>query len=128
MCKKQLMNTKHLLCIPRMENIITKDYILRTFNKLKIGSIEQISEIPLRNDTRYKRIIIKVNWSDSDNANFIQNRLDNNETVKVVYEFPWFWKVVSKGNHGSPALTQTKTKNSAVKRDEYPLFLFAAAV
>jgi hypothetical protein len=102
MCKKQLMNTKHLLCIPRMENIITKDYILRTFNKLKIGSIEQISEIPLRNDTRYKRIIIKVNWSDSDNANFIQNRLDNNETVKVVYEFPWFWKVVSKGNQGSP--------------------------
>jgi len=91
------MNTKHMLCIPRIENIITKDYVLKTFNKLRIGSIEQINEIPLRNDARYKRIIIKVNWSDSDNADFIQRRLDNNETVKVVHDFPWFWKVVSKG-------------------------------
>jgi hypothetical protein len=79
-----------------MENIITRDYILRTFNKLKIGKIEQINEIPLRNDAKHKRVIIKVDWSDSDNAKFMLTRLDNNESVKLVYDFPWFWKVVAK--------------------------------
>lgn len=85
------------LCIPRIENSITKDYILKTFNKLKIGSIEQISEIPLHNDTKHKRVIIKVRWSDqSENAQNIMRRLSNKETVKIVHEFPWFWRVVAK--------------------------------
>lgn len=91
------MNSKHLLCIPRMENIISRDYILKTFNKLQIGKIEQINEIPLRNDAKHKRVIIKVDWSDTDNATFMKQRLDKNETVKLVYEFPWFWRVVTKG-------------------------------
>ena len=83
-----------------MENIISRDYILRTFNKLQIGKIEQINEIPLRNDAKHKRVIIKVDWSDTDNARFMKQRLDKNETVKLVYEFPWFWRVVTKGSQG----------------------------
>jgi hypothetical protein len=87
------------LCIPRVENAVSKDYILKTFNKLKIGIIEQISETPLHNDIKHKRVFIKVRWSEeSENAKNIITRLSNKETVKIVHEFPWFWRVVAK-NH-----------------------------
>ena len=87
------------LCIPRVENAVSKDYILKTFNKLKIGIIEQISEAPLHNDIKHKRVFIKVRWSEeSENAKNIITRLSNKETVKIVHEFPWFWRVVAK-NH-----------------------------
>ena len=80
-----------------MENSISKDYILKTFNKLQIGIIEQISEIPLHNDNKHKRVFIKVRWSEeSENARNIITRLFNKETVKIVHNFPWFWRVVAK--------------------------------
>ena len=85
-----------MICIPRLENTVTKDYIMKTFNKLKIGVIEHINEIPLRNDTKHKRVIIKVRWSESENAKNILSRLSKQETVKIVHDFPWFWKVVAK--------------------------------
>jgi len=91
----KLMNKNQLLCIPRIENITTREYIAKIFTKLNIGKIEQISEIPLRNDAKHKRVIIKVNWTESENTNFIQSRLERNESVKVVHDFPWYWKVAS---------------------------------
>jgi len=78
-----------------METRITKEYILQTLNKLKIGKIEQITEIPLRNDIKNKRVIIKVKWTQSENAINMVTRLQNNETIKIVHEWPWFWRVVS---------------------------------
>lgn len=87
----------NVLCIPRIENSVTKEFIVNVFKKLKIGAIEQISEIPLRNDNKHKRVLIKIRWSEeSENAKTMMNRLSNEEAVKVVYEFPWFWKVVAK--------------------------------
>ena len=91
----QLMNKNQLLCIPRIENITTREYIAKIFTKLNIGKIEQISEIPLRNDAKHKRVIIKVNWTENENTNFIQSRLEKNKSVKVVHDFPWYWKVAS---------------------------------
>jgi hypothetical protein len=84
------------LCIPRIENSITKNYIFNTFAKLKIGKIEAINEIPLRNDTKHKRIIIKILWNESaPNSINILSRLKNNETIKIVHNMPWYWKVVA---------------------------------
>lgn len=84
------------LCIPRIENSITKTYIFNTFAKLKIGKIEAINEIPLRNDTKHKRIIIKILWNETtpNSINMI-SRLNNNETIKIVHNMPWYWKVVA---------------------------------
>jgi hypothetical protein len=78
-----------------METRISKEYISQTMNKLKIGKIEQITEIPLRNDMKHKRVIIKLKWNQSENATNIKTRLQNKETIKIVYEWPWFWRVVS---------------------------------
>jgi hypothetical protein len=84
------------LCIPRIEASITKDYIFNVFSKLKIGYIEKIIEIPLKNDPKHKRIIIKIIWSEINPKSIeIQNRLTNQETIKVVHNMPWYWKIVA---------------------------------
>jgi hypothetical protein len=58
--------------------------------------IEAINEIPLRNDTKHKRIIIKILWNETtpNSINMI-SRLNNNETIKIVHNMPWYWKVVA---------------------------------
>ena len=89
------MNKSTSLCIPRMESKTSKEFILQTMNKLQIGRIEKITEIPLRNDPKHKRVIIKVRWTPSENTTNILSRLENDQTIKVVYEWPWFWKMVS---------------------------------
>jgi len=85
------------LCIPRVANTTTREYMINTFNKLKIGIIEQINEIPLHNDKNHKKVIIKVRWSEeSENAKNMVTRLANKETVKIVHDFPWYWRVMVK--------------------------------
>jgi len=82
------------ICIPRMENRIKREQIFNTLRKLNFGYIERITEIPLKNDTEYKRVIIKIKWNDSEQSKKVQTRLKNGEPVNIIYELPWFWKVV----------------------------------
>ena len=81
------------LCIPRIESIITKDYIIKTFHKLNLGNIEKIKELPLRNDNKYKRIIMSLTPNNSENSLFMKTRIENNENIKIVHDMPWYWKV-----------------------------------
>ena len=83
------------VCIPRIETTISKEYIFNIFSKLKIGYIERIIEIPLRNDAKHKRIIIKLRWNEMNKTSMnIKTRLEKNETIKVVHDMPWYWKIV----------------------------------
>jgi hypothetical protein len=84
-----------LLCIPKIESSITKDFIHKTLLKLKIGYIQNIIEIPLRNNPNYKRIIIKISWNEKDtSSNNIKNMLFEQGSIKIVYDMPWYWKIV----------------------------------
>ena len=84
------------VCIPRMKTIIKRDFILDVFHRLKVGTIERLQEIPLLNDDTFKRIIIKIRWNDTETSRFIQNRLQQNEPIKLVYdETPYYWKIVT---------------------------------
>jgi len=85
-----------VLCIPRIESHISKEYIRTIFSKLKIGEIQKITEVPLRNDSDYKRIFIKLVWQpNTPTAEYIHTRLVKGEDIKLVYNEPWYWKVVS---------------------------------
>jgi len=83
------------ICIPRIESSIPKDYIYRVINNLQVGSIEKITEIPLRNDPTHKRIIIKIQWNKSIKSVNIQRILSNTGAIKLVYDMPWYWKIVA---------------------------------
>jgi len=87
---------KHVLCIPRMDNHISKSFVFKTFCSLKLGYIESIQETPVKNDPTSKRVFVYIKWNNSENAQTVLNRLNNGQNVKVVYSFPWYWICVSK--------------------------------
>jgi|UniRef100_A0A6C0LS79 hypothetical protein len=84
------------ICIPRIAIEQTKEYIIEKFKQLDIGQIVSIKEIPLRNDNKHKRIIILILLNeDNPQSMDLHSRLKKNETIKLVYEMPWYWKIVS---------------------------------
>jgi len=84
------------ICIPRIESNISNEYIFKIFAKLRIGVIQKITDVPLRSDSDYKRVFIKIKWDrKTQNGGFIYNRLSSGETVKVVHETPWYWKITA---------------------------------
>jgi len=82
------------ICIRRMESNITRKFIFSIFQRLNIGKVERIIENKLKTNENYKRIILKIKWNNTEKAVEIKERLYNNEPVNIVYELPWFWKVV----------------------------------
>ena len=90
---KQYVKLYSYICIPRVNNEITKSYIFKKMCFLKIGYIENINEIPLKTNPECKRIIIKLKWDTDENSLKIRKTLDEGGSIQVVYEMPWFWKI-----------------------------------
>ena len=83
------------ICIPRVDKTITKNQIFEFFKKLKIGYIIKIIENPLKNEPTGKRILIRIDWNNTEKSINIQNRLKKCEPVQLVYQFPFYWKLVA---------------------------------
>jgi len=82
------------ICIPRVDTNIKRRYIYDTISKLHIGDIENINEIPLRNDPQHKRVIITMKWNkNSELTKYMQEKFDEIGSVKVVHDTPWYWKI-----------------------------------
>ena len=98
--KRTKSNKLHSICIPRIDSDISKGYIFNVFRNMKIGYIENISEIPIKNNNKYKRVFIKIKWNKSAMANYINDRFNNGLNIKVVHTLPWYWICVSNmGNY-----------------------------
>ena len=89
------------ICIPRIDYAIPKSVITKTFEKLDIGRIEGIVEIPFKDSNKYKRIIVKIEWNESERSKYILSRFEEGKNVKVVYNLPhpWFWICVPNRLH-----------------------------
>ncbi len=84
------------ICIPRVPESVSRDWIFRVFCKLDVGFIENISEIGLPNgtgqkDVGNKRILLQIRWNQSSNAKYFLSRFAENKSVKVVHDLPWYW-------------------------------------
>lgn len=86
------------ICIPRVPESVSRDWIFRVFCKLDVGFIENISEIRLpiqegsgHKDVGNKRIILQIRWNQSPNAKYFLSRFAENKSVKVVHDLPWYW-------------------------------------
>lgn len=89
------------ICIPRIDSAIPKSLIINTFEKLGIGRIDGIVEIPFKDSNKYKRIIVKIAWNESERSKYILSRFYEGKNVKVVYNLPepWFWICVPNRLH-----------------------------
>lgn len=83
------------LCIPRIEAKFTRQFIFDKIRRLNWGYIEKINEIPLMNEENYKRIVVKLKWNQLDSSKKYKAKLDDGETIKLVYErdSPWYWRI-----------------------------------
>ena len=88
--------TEPSICIPRVSSNITKSYIKNIFEQIfGNNSIERIDLVKktYSNNKLYYTAFIHFNyWNDSSNVQAIRNRIMNNQTFKIVYREPWFWK------------------------------------
>ena len=83
------------ICIPRVDALMTIDYIKSKMNGLNVGHIRHIREIPLRNDPTHKRIIMRFHWNENNTrSSVLQKKMEDLGSLKVVYDMPWYWKVV----------------------------------
>lgn len=84
------------VCIPRMETSISYRYIHQILLKLNIGKINKITEIPLKNEKDFKRVMITIQWHQyNPRSIFVQKRLCDGKNIKIVYDSPWYWKMVA---------------------------------
>jgi hypothetical protein len=80
------------ICIPKVDTNITKQEIFDKIRALRVGFIEKIIEIPLKNDEMSKRVIVKFKtWVENDLSNKILCRFEENKDIKIVYNDPWYW-------------------------------------
>lgn len=88
--------TEPSICIPRVSSNITKPYIQNIFEQIfgnnSIERIDLVKKIYSNNKIYYTAFIHFNYWNDSSNVQAIRNRIMNNQTFKIVYSEPWFWK------------------------------------
>lgn len=86
--------TEPSICIPRTLNNITWRTVKDTFEQiLGKGTVERVDMINDRNGEPFCKIFVHMRyWPTEGDAVDIRDRLRSGETVKVVYDTPWFWK------------------------------------
>tara|TARA_B100000282_G_C31732533_1_gene491719 strand:- start:1980 stop:2267 length:288 start_codon:yes stop_codon:yes gene_type:complete len=88
-----MKNKQLCLCIPRISVNTTKQFIWNRLVELELGNIDKIIEIPLKNDSSYKRVLIKLHYTNEDLFKNIKNYFLENKCIKYVYQMPWYWKI-----------------------------------
>jgi hypothetical protein len=104
--------TEPSICIPRTLDNRTWREIKDTFEHiLGKGTVERVDIVRRRNDdSAFCRIFVHMRYWRVDDVTVaeMRNRLIAAETVKVVYDDPWFWKC-SASRVPKPENTRKKT-------------------
>ena len=90
------LNTNPSICIPRTLNNVNWRTVKDTFEQLcGKGTVERVDIVKKRDDpSPFCRIFVHMRYWPTDNPDVcaIRQRLIDGETIKVVYDNPWFWK------------------------------------
>ena len=76
------------ICIPRVEKRTTRYNIKKIFEKVNFGVI---SSIEINKNSVF---IYFLKWNNEE----IRNKLIDGEEIKIVYDFPFFWKCRANAN------------------------------
>ena len=93
---KIVSNNNNLsLCVSRVMNHVTKENIKHVLNDIGLGEISHIDIINKNNNGDvYKVAFIHFKqWFDNENSSKAIERLSSGKDIKVIYDFPWFWKL-----------------------------------
>ena len=76
------------ICIPKIDKRITKYNIKKIFEKVQFGNISKIE---------INKNIVFIYFSKWNNIE-IKNKLIDGEEIRIVYNFPFFWKCRANAN------------------------------
>ena len=86
------------ICIPRTWSNVTWSLVKDAFEEIfGDGSIERVDVVPRQapNGEYFNKIFIHfVKWPETEYAQNIRQSLLDGKTIKLVYQFPWYWKCV----------------------------------
>jgi hypothetical protein len=66
------------------------------FEELGLGEVDRVDMVNKTNDKgeKFKRVFVHFkHWHKNTTANAVKDKLLGGDSVKVVYDDPWFWKV-----------------------------------
>ena len=89
-------NTNPSICIPRVFPNIDWKRVKNVFEELGMGEVERVDMINKVNDKgqKFKRVFVHFKkWNDDPTTRQVKSKLLSGDSVKVVYDDPWFWKV-----------------------------------
>ena len=70
------------LCIPKININIKKTFIMETLQNANLGVIERMTELPLKQNPLYKRILFTILWNTSTNP-MVENGSNEYKTIKI---------------------------------------------
>ena len=84
------------ICVPRVFPNITWKRVKAVFEELGLGEVDRVDMVNKTNDKgeKFKRVFVHFKrWHKNSTANAVKDKLLGGDSVKVVYDDPWFWKV-----------------------------------
>ena len=83
------------LCIPRMSSNISRNQISKTFDSLKLGTLERIDIIPVGKGDFQRVFIHFKSWNThSLEVSKIREKIISGEYMKIIYDGPFIWKIL----------------------------------
>ena len=92
------MQTNPSICIPRTFSNVTWQLVKDAFDEIfGQGYVERVDVVNKadRRGNEFKKIFIHfTKWPETEEAQRIRQALIDGKTIKIVYQFPWYWKCV----------------------------------
>lgn len=86
------------ICIPRTHHSVSWKIVKDAFEELFGGGcIEKVDVVKRTHQGGQKSVKVFVHfnaWPNTEYAQNIRQKIVNGKTIKVVYNFPWYWKCV----------------------------------
>lgn len=106
------------ICVPRVFPNITWKRVKDAFEELELGKVERVDMVNKTNDKgeKFKRVFVHFKyWNNNETAQAVKDKLMKGDSIKVVYDDPWFWKVY-KSNAPKPTFDKKPKKQQQQKQ------------
>ncbi len=84
------MSDNPSICIPKVDQNITKNFIYGVLNRHKFGEIRKIDMVKMNKG--FKVFIHFKYWFNNEKSLKVREILSSGLDFKIMYVEPWFWK------------------------------------
>lgn len=86
------------LCIPKMNINIPKTYVVEILSKADLGKIERMTELPLKQNPLYKRVLFTITWNvNNPKVEYWKTRIMKQQPLKLIptKTIPYYWIITA---------------------------------